>query len=197
LCFSSFACKLLLRGKASHPLLRRRTHLAPCKEASGLFRRENIRDDVQKGRKSMPSEDNIALVRRYLDEVVHTGKMGVDSSLLATDHVAHNAGSPPAQGHEVWKQGAVALYSAFPDIHVTFEDEMAMGDKVVIRWRVRATHKGALSNIPATGKPVTWTGITIVRVADGKIVEQWQEVDLLGLMQQLGVIPSMGESGGS
>jgi len=187
----------LLRGKASHPLLRRITHLAPCKEASGLFRRENIRDDVQKGRKSMPSEDNIALVRRYLDEVVHTGKMGVDSSLLATDHVAHNSGSPPVQGHEVWKQGAVALYSAFPDIHVTFEDEMAMGDKVVIRWRVRATHKGALRNIPATGKPVTWTGITIVRVADGKIVEQWQEVDLLDLMQQLGIIPSMGEPGGS
>lgn len=145
----------------------------------------------------MSAEDNIALVRRYLDEVVHTGKMGADSSLLATDHVAHNAGSPPAQGQDVWKQGAVALYSAFPDIHVTFEDEMAMGDKVVIRWTVRATHTGALMNIPATGKPVTWTGITIVRVADGKIVEQWQEVDLLGLMQQLGVIPSMGESGGS
>jgi len=188
----------LSRGKASHLLLRRITYLAPCKEASGLSRRENIRDDVQKGRKSMSSEeDNIALVRRYLDEVVHTGKMGADSSLLATDHVAHASGSPPVQGHEGWKQGAVALYSAFPDIHVTFEDEMAVGDKVVIRWTVRATHKGALRDIPATGKPVTWTGITIVRVADGKIVEQWQEVDLLGLMQQLGAIPSMGESGGS
>lgn len=143
----------------------------------------------------MSTEDNIALVRRYLDEVVHTGKMGVDSSLLAPDHVAHSSGSPPVQGQEDWKQGAVALYSAFPDIHVTFEDEMAMGDKVVIRWTVRATHTGALRNIPATGKPVTWTGITIVRVADGKIVEQWQEVDLLGLMQQLGAISSMGESG--
>jgi steroid delta-isomerase-like uncharacterized protein len=145
----------------------------------------------------MSSEDNIALVRRYLDEVVHTGKMGVDSSHLATDHVAHSSGSPPVHGHEDWKQRSVVLTSAFPDIHVTFEDEMAMGDKVVVRWTVRATHKGALRNIPATGKPVKWTGITIVRIADGKIVEQWQETDQLGLMQQLGAIPSMGESGGS
>jgi steroid delta-isomerase-like uncharacterized protein len=140
----------------------------------------------------MSAEDNLALVHRFFDEVVQNGNHEAIPTYLATNHIAHDTGSPPIQGHEVWKQGAAAYFSAFPDTQVTFEDEMAVGDKVVVRWTVRATHKGALRNIPATGKQVTWTGITIVRIADGKIAEQWQELDHMVIMHQLGAIPSMG-----
>jgi len=140
----------------------------------------------------MSAEDNIALVHRFFDELVQNGNFEAIPTYLATNHIAHDSGSPPIQGHEDWKQGSAAYFSAFPDTQVTFEDEMAVGDKVVVRWTVRATHKGALRNIHATGKQMTWTGITIVRIADGKIAEQWQEADRLGIMHQLGAIPSMG-----
>jgi steroid delta-isomerase-like uncharacterized protein len=133
----------------------------------------------------MSAEDNLALVHRFLDEVVNTGNLDAIDTLFATDHMAHYPGFPSIHGQEAWKQLIAAYYSAFPDIHTTFEDEMAMGDKVVVRYTVRATHTGPFMNIPATGKSVTYTGIAIFHIADGKIVEQWQEADQLGLMQQL------------
>jgi predicted ester cyclase len=105
---------------------------------------------------------------------------------FATDHVAHYAGFPSLHGHEDWKQLTSMSYTGFPDTFTTFEDEMAMGDKVVVRYLVRATHKGDFMNMPATGKQVKYTGIAIFRIANGKIAEQWQEADVVGLMQQLG-----------
>jgi steroid delta-isomerase-like uncharacterized protein len=134
----------------------------------------------------MSTEDNLALVHRYLDEVVNTGNLDAARTLFATDHIAHYAGFPAVNGHEDWKQLTAMSYTGFPDIHTTFEDEMAVGDKVVVRYTVRATHQGAFMNMLATGKPVQYTGIAIFRVADGKIAEQWQEADALGMMQQLG-----------
>ena len=134
----------------------------------------------------MSAEDNLALVHRFLDEVVNTGNLDAIDTLFATDHMAHYPGFPSIHGQEAWKQLVAAYYSAFPDIHTTFEDEMAMGDKVVVRYTVRATHQGAFMNMPATGKPVKYSGIAIFRIANGKIVEQWQEADVMGLMQQLG-----------
>jgi len=80
--------------------------------------------------------------------------------------------------------------AAFPDIHVTIEDQIADGDLVVSRWSAKGTHQGELMGIPATGKHATVTGITIDRIADGLIVESWNNWDTLGLMQQLGAIPA-------
>ena len=81
--------------------------------------------------------------------------------------------------------------SAFPDVHFTIEDLFAAGDKVVSRWTARGTHKGELMGIPATGKQVEVTGMDIDQVSGGKIVGSWNSWDALGLMQQLGVVPSM------
>ena len=134
----------------------------------------------------MSTEDNLAIVHRYLDEAVNTGNLDAARDLFATDHVAHYAGFPAVQGHEDWKQLTASSYNGFPDIHTTFEDEMAVGDKVVVRYTVRATHKGNFFNIPATNKPVKYSGIAIFRIANGKIAEQWQEADVIGLMQQIG-----------
>jgi predicted ester cyclase len=83
--------------------------------------------------------------------------------------------------------------SAFPDIAHTIEDQVAEGDKVVTRLRAHATHTGDLMGIAPTGKGVTIEGISIWRIADGKIEECWFNYDALGLMRQLGVIPELGE----
>ena len=134
----------------------------------------------------MSTEENIAIVHRYLDEVVNTGNLDAARNLFTADHVAHYAGFPALHGHEDWKQLTSMSYNGFPDTHTTFEDEMAVGDKVIVRYTVRATHKGDFMNIPATNKPVKYTGIAIFRIANGKIAEQWQEADTIGLMQQIG-----------
>jgi predicted ester cyclase len=84
------------------------------------------------------------------------------------------------------------IRAAFPDIHETVEDIIAEGDTVVTRTTWRGTHQGALLGIAPTGKHVSVSGIDISRVASGKFVEHWQSADNLGLLQQLGVVPSMG-----
>jgi len=84
------------------------------------------------------------------------------------------------------------LHMAFPDVRLTIEDMVAEGDKVAVRWAWSGTHRGEYMGIAPTGKEVTYTGITIHRITGGKIVESWDEVDNLGLMQQLGVAPPPG-----
>ena len=84
------------------------------------------------------------------------------------------------------------LFAAFPDIQYTVEALLAEGDKVVVRWTARGTHTGELMGIPPTGKQVTVTGVNIGRVANGRIVEEWGEFDMMGMMQQLGVVPTPG-----
>ena len=82
------------------------------------------------------------------------------------------------------------LLAAFPDISFTVEDMIAEGDKVVTRWTMNATHKGQFGGIPPTGKRVSITGVDISRIVTGKFVESWMYSDRVGLMQQLGVMPS-------
>jgi predicted ester cyclase len=77
------------------------------------------------------------------------------------------------------------LLQAFPDLQITVEDMVAEGDKVAVRWRLRATHQGEFMGIPPTGNQVTMTGIDINRLEGGRLVERWGNEDMLGLLQQL------------
>jgi predicted ester cyclase len=88
-----------------------------------------------------------------------------------------------------------AFFTAFPEQHVTVEDLIAEGDKVVSRYTFRATHQGEFMGVPPTGKGMTVSGIMISRFAGGKWVEDWDSPDALSLMQQLGAIPPMPEPG--
>ena len=88
------------------------------------------------------------------------------------------------------RQAYTLLHTAFPDFQITLEDIMADADKVVTRMLFQGTHHGPFVGVPPTGKHVTWMAIRIYRIADGKIVETWALQDRLGLMQQLGVVPS-------
>ncbi len=98
---------------------------------------------------------------------------------------------PPAlpPGWEGAKLFYARFAAAFPDVALTFDDVIQEGDRVAIRYQVAMTQRGEFQGIPPTGKRVTMTGITILRFAEGKVVERWGESDFLGLLQQLGVIP--------
>jgi predicted ester cyclase len=92
------------------------------------------------------------------------------------------------------KEFNAMAYNAFPDIHFTIEDMVAEGNKVVYRASARGTHKGEFMGIAATGKPVTFTSIVISRIAQGKFQEDWESLDGIYVLQQLGMIPQPGSS---
>ena len=138
-------------------------------------------------------EENKAIVRRGFEEVWNQKKLDVIDEILAADYVGHMPGSPELQGTEDYKQFVTMYQNAFPDNQFTIEDQITEGDKVVTRWTASGTHKGELMGIPPTGLKSTVAGITIDRIAGGKIVEEWTSWDTLGMLQQLGVIPPMGQ----
>jgi len=135
-------------------------------------------------------EENKRLYRRWFEEVVNTGNLAVADELLAADYVLHFPGIPTPLDREQHK-GLVAMFRAgFPDWHEAVEEMIGEGDKVVARLTGRGTHRGEFQGIPPTGKRVTASGIGIGRIAGGKIVETWAAYDALGLMQQLGAVPT-------
>ena len=94
------------------------------------------------------------------------------------------------RGSEGIKRYAAEVRDAFPDVRVTVEDQVAEGEEVATRYTLVGTHRGELMGIPPTGNPVEIVGVAIDRLANGKIVESWDNYDALGMMQQLGVIPA-------
>ena len=135
------------------------------------------------------TEDNKALNRRFVEEVINEGNLDAIDELLDPGVVDHAAPPGVPTGREGAKQFFAIVRSAFPDLHHTIEDMIAEGDKVVMRSTWSGTHQEEFMGIPATGRRVRVSAIDISRVADGRIVEHWEQSDALGLMQQLGVIP--------
>ena len=114
---------------------------------------------------------------------------GPADALCAANYTAHSGGNPPVNrdGH---KHFARAFYEGFPDLNHTIDDTVAEGNKVVVRFTARGTHKGNFMGIPATGKSITVGAIVILHVANGKVTELRAQFDQMGMMQQLGVIPA-------
>jgi steroid delta-isomerase-like uncharacterized protein len=142
----------------------------------------------------MSTEENKSLIRRYMEEALNKGNVGIADQLFTPTFVFHFPGSPGPMDREGWKQTSAVFQSAFPNQHTTTDDLVAENDKLAARFTFRGTHQGVFQSIPPTGKSVTMTGMAIWRVVDGKIAEHWVEFDALGLMQQLGVIPAPGQS---
>jgi len=141
----------------------------------------------------MSIEENKAMDRRFYEEVWNGGNLAVVDEFVAANYVDHDPQPTGAlEGVEGIKQSVTMYRTAFPDAHFTIEDQIAEGDLLVTRWRARGTHQGPLMGIPPTGKPAMVTGISITRWASGKVVEGWTNFDALGLLQQLGAVPSMG-----
>jgi predicted ester cyclase len=129
-------------------------------------------------------EQNKAIVANYLQEM-DRGNTAVLREVLAHDAIIHFPGFPPMDV-QATVQGAEMFYAAFPDLSHNIDDLIAEGDKVVLRATDRGTHQGEFQGIAPTGKYVTITLIAIYRIAGGKIVEMWEEIDMLGLLQQIG-----------
>jgi steroid delta-isomerase-like uncharacterized protein len=140
----------------------------------------------------MSAEQNKALVRRGFEEGMNQHNLNVFDELLAPNYVNHNMPAP-APGPEGFRQVVSMFLTAFPDFHVTLEDVIADGDKVATRGTWRGTHQGEFMGIPATGKSVAVSYSDIWRIENGRAVENWVQMDMLGLMQQLGVAPAPGQ----
>jgi len=136
------------------------------------------------------SEDNKAIVRRSFEELFNQGDLDVADEVFAPDYVGHDpALTYDMHGSEEFKHFVQMYRTAFPDLELTIEDQVAEGDEVVTRFTARGTHLGELMGIPPTGRKVSVTGISIDRLVNGKSVESWTNYDVLSMLQQLGVIP--------
>ena len=144
----------------------------------------------------MSTEQNTALLRQVMEEVLNRGNISLVDELFAPDFVEREElppGIPP--GREAVKQLSTMFRSAFPDFKATIDDVIAEGDKVVARSTWSGTHRGEFMGIAPTGKSVSFGVIDIMRIAGGKFVEHWGQMDSMGMMQQLGAIPTPGQSG--
>ena len=137
------------------------------------------------------SEQNKSLVRRYLEQTLNEGNAAAMDELTPADYVGHMSGVPDFD-REAHKQLLATFRVAFPDMRMTIEDLIAEGDKVVNRTTFSGTHRGEFQGIAPTGKRVTISSISVSRIANGKVVEDWTVLDMLGMMQQLGVVPTPG-----
>ena len=133
------------------------------------------------------AEDNKAVVRRFIEEIVNRGNLALADTLIAANYVYHGPGGLEFRGPEGLKQLVTVYRTAFPDLRMTIDDLIAEDDKVVARWTGRGTHKGDLTGIAPTGRTTTVTGIVISRLSGGKIVEDFESFDELGMLRQLGV----------
>ena len=134
------------------------------------------------------SEQNKEIVRRVFQEM-DNGNPVIFYDLFAEDFQGHFPGSLKPLDREGHKQFAQAFFEALPDLRHIIEDQISEGDRVASLITVEGTHKGHFRGIPPTGKEVSYPSMTIHRIVDGKIVEEWVVADILGMMQQLGESP--------
>jgi steroid delta-isomerase-like uncharacterized protein len=135
------------------------------------------------------TEANATAVRRWID-AYNDRDMEAEAAARTPDFVAHVPGAPGPLNSEAWVGFVSSFADAFPDLRLTVEDVVANEDRTAARVTFRGTHHGDFQGVPATGRSVTFTSIEFNRMADGKIAEHWVELDLLGLLQQLGAAGS-------
>jgi steroid delta-isomerase-like uncharacterized protein len=139
----------------------------------------------------MSTEENKAIVRRINDEVWSEGHLDVIDELIADNFVATVVGAPEQiRGPQGFREFVVTYRKAFPDLRISIDEQLAEGETVVTRWTATGTNEGELMGIPATGKQATTAGININRISGGKLVEGWGLFDQLGLLQQIGAVPT-------
>lgn len=133
-------------------------------------------------------QQNVAVARRVFDEIFNQGKFDAVQQIYAPDFVNHTAtGDIPLSQDQAAARG---WRDAFPDIHVTVDQVHTDGDFVTLVWTATGTNTGSGNGLPATGKKITERGITIWKIVNGKITEEWSAFDRLRIMQQLGLVPT-------
>ena len=147
----------------------------------------------------MSSEQNKTIVRRLLEES-WKGNLGVIDELVDRNYVGYDPSIPePLRGpggehghsYAVLKEFISTYRAAFSDARITVDDQIAEGDRVATRWTGRGKHDGDLMGVSPTGKQVTVSGLTLSRLANGKVIEEYTNWDTFGMMQQLGIVPEL------
>lgn len=142
----------------------------------------------------MTTDQNKTFVRRFFDEMCNQRKLNIADELFAPNHSYHDPQIPASPGPDGMKQVISTYQTAFPDAHWHVVETIIADDDIVTRWRATGTQKMELNGIPPTGKSVDVDGIWIHRFANNRIVESWNVWDTLGMLQQLGVVPKMGQA---
>lgn len=135
------------------------------------------------------SEENKKILRRWFDEVWNNGRAEVIEELFDENGIAHGLSddpSNPIKGPRDYRPFYAMFREAFPNVKIVIEDMIAEGDKVVARCSVRGKHEGQIRGLAPTQAPVEFTGIAIVRIENGKIVEAWNNFDFMTMYQQCG-----------
>jgi predicted ester cyclase len=139
----------------------------------------------------MSSEQNKAIVRRLLEEP-WKGDLRVVDELIDRKYVGYDPSIPePLRGPDGFKENISTYRAAYSDARITVDDQIAEGDKVATRSTGRGKHDGDLMGVAPTGKQVTVSGLTLSRLANGKVIEEYTNWDTFGMMQQLGVVPEL------
>jgi steroid delta-isomerase-like uncharacterized protein len=141
------------------------------------------------------SQQNKALAQRYVEEVFTRRNLAALDDLLHPDYVWHGPGGEEVRGAQGARQMMEMYLGAFPDLEMNIDDIVAEGDRVVLRWTGRGTHKGPLAGAAPSGRAVSVSGIVITRVQDGRMAEDWEQFDQLGLFQQIGLVPAIAAAG--
>jgi len=136
-------------------------------------------------------EENKELIRRWFEEVWNKGRADAIAEMMAEDAVAHGLSddaAKPLRGPQGFLPFHAQFREAFPNIEVIVEDQIAEGDRVTTRCSVRGKHAGDSLGFAATQAPVEFTGVSITRIRDGKIVEAWNNFDFMKMYRELGAI---------
>jgi len=140
----------------------------------------------------LPEAENIAIVGRFVEEVINQGRYEAADELVEENFVELDPLPGQEQGREGLKDVIRMMRSAFPDINWIVEETIASGDKVVSRFKWTGTNRGKFLGFPVTGRQVVVTGVVIDRLHAGKMADSRILMDSMGMMQQLGVIPGLG-----
>jgi steroid delta-isomerase-like uncharacterized protein len=133
----------------------------------------------------------VAVYRRLVDDVWNRGDPAAVDAVFAAEFVGYDPAPPDViDGRAGMKRFVARMRAAFPDWTVTTDDLMADRDRLISRWTVRGTHRGAFAGVEPTGRAIELRGISIHRIVGGRIVENWHAVDRLGLLRQIGALPT-------
>ena len=136
----------------------------------------------------MGIEENKALALRFVEEVYNQGQTQRVDDLVSPDFVRHGIGGT-MRGRQIIKDRVAAVRAGFPDFHISVEEVLAEGDKVVLRQVHTGTHLGEFAGVAPAGAKVETTEISILRIEDGRIAEGWVNVDQLTMLRQIGALP--------
>ena len=134
------------------------------------------------------SMSNVGEYERIWVDGLNRGDVSVADTVFATDCTVHITGvAQPIHGVAAWKEFVAGLLTAFPDLHLTIEDQLAVGPRAAFRWRATGTHRGPLGPVPPTGRSITVDGLIIDHLRDGIVAERWEQWDQSLMLQQLGL----------